>query len=108
MIDRTDNRHLMLPCPVCHGTKRICVNDLPPDQRRFATEYYSYSTEDNSINCANCGGQTMMATPTGLVRPRRDNGQACKHEYQGTQIGHCYWRYTCTHCGDEHCIDSGD
>lgn len=32
----------------------------------------------------------------------------CKHEMQTTRLGNCYYKYTCSLCGFNYSVDSGD
>lgn len=94
-------------CPVCNGTGHM---PCPDNLRHYGqiNGWFGYRAEDDTVTCNNCGGQKMFGKPTGKVNLRRDNGQPCVHEYSGTEIGRCYTRYVCKHCGDTHNIDSGD
>lgn len=71
-------------CPCCNGTLKV-----------------------NGRDCRNCGGQYMYGPVTGEVRLNKE-GVPCTHSYESKEIGRCYTRYTCRHCGDQHSIDSGD
>lgn len=88
-------------CPVCNGSTRI------PATGEHKTIMATYDAVTDTFACTNCGAQTMSCTATGRV-PLRSDGTACRHEYRGTQLGNCYWGYTCRHCGDHYRIDSGD
>jgi len=89
-------------CPVCSGTKRKPAGDNP-----YKKQFAGYDPETDTLWCDNCGGQTMYAVATGLVRLRPD-GTPCAHDYAGEQTGRCYYSYVCKHCGDFYSIDSGD
>jgi DNA-directed RNA polymerase subunit RPC12/RpoP len=85
---------------------------MPVEGRPYAVytrKYKSsgYDASDDTINCQNCGGQTMYGNPTGFSRTRKD-GAPCEHEYTGVKRGRCYTVYTCVHCGYSYDIDSGD
>ena len=73
--------------------------------RKYKTSGYSPLTD--TVNCQNCGGQTMMQEATGKSRLRSD-GTPCLHEYVVKRQGYCYTVYTCIHCGYSYDIDSGD
>jgi hypothetical protein len=91
-----------LTCPQCAGTKRAHFDN----PKNWAIAGYDPAT--STVPCDNCGGQYQFEAPTGLVPPRRDNGERCLHAYTGRKIGNCLYEYTCTHCADRHTIDSGD
>lgn len=86
-------------CPVCDGTKQVPLSEKEKG--------YSWFKGYTHRPCTNCGGQRMFAQPTGQV-PLRDDGTPCTHEYTAENIGRCYNRYTCKHCGDKYEIDSSD
>lgn len=91
-------------CPVCNGTGRVSAGDGD----KYKTMYAGYDKENDTLNCQNCGGQTMSMNPTGKVNLRTADGTPCVHEYVGREAGRCYYHYTCKHCGDTYSIDSGD
>src|SRR5271167_2957547 len=93
-------------CPKCDGTCRMPVPEL---SRQYAVKngWYGYSITDDKITCDNCGAQHMFGQATGKVFARAD-GTPCLHEYAGTKIGNCLWRYDCKHCPESFVIDSGD
>lgn len=93
-------------CPVCDGTGRMPTPDnLRGYGERFG--WYGYSHDDDKVTCNNCGGQTMSGHPTGKSRLRED-GTPCIHEVVSTNLGRCFNRYTCKHCGYSYDIDCGD
>lgn len=89
-------------CPRCNGTTRRTAGDA-----KYKTIIATYDAATDTFACDNCGGQTMDLRATGRV-PLRADGTPCLHKYRGEQLGNCYHRYTCIHCGDRYCIDSGD
>lgn len=90
------------PCPVCSGTGRRPAGDY-----RYKEVTAGFDRETDTLPCNNCGGQTMYGKPTGQSF-LRDDGTPCTHEYTTTNLGRCYNRYTCKHCGYSYSIDSGD
>ena len=102
-----NNHTLSAPCPACSGTGRQPIN-LHSPQGMSAKRYdRSFSEEDRSVNCRNCGGQTMLGEATGQTSLRPD-GSPCLHEYTYAHLSRCYGRYTCIHCGWSYDIDTGD
>lgn len=103
---------VMGTCPVCSGTGRQPVTDIQTRSYGIKYGYWGYRASDDSVDCRNCGAQYQFGgfghANVGRVRLRRDNGEPCVHQYQGQQLGRCYWGYTCIYCGDYHTIDSGD
>jgi hypothetical protein len=93
-------------CPICTGTGHM---PCPDSLRKYgvASGWYGYRAEDDTVRCTNCGGQYQGGGPTGKVRQRPDMFP-CVHEYVGANIGRCYNKYTCKHCGDSYTIDSSD
>lgn len=91
-------------CPVCNGTKR--VHEVIPDYAKKGG-WYGYSTDDDMVDCTNCGRQYMYGTASGKVRLNK-SGQPCTHQYVGEQEGRCLTRYTCKNCADSFQVDSGD
>lgn len=91
-----------LTCPVCNGTGRRTTTDP------FKKVLVGYDTLTDTVPCNNCGGQTMFGRASGKVRPRKDNGQPCVHEYDSYNIGRCLTQYVCKHCDYRFQIDSGD
>ena len=93
-------------CPVCNGTTR---QPAPEGYRKFGAEYgwYGFDKADGTIDCRNCGAQTMSGTPTGKVTLRPD-GTPCKHNERGEVIGRGLYLYRCQHCDWRYQIDSGD
>lgn len=89
-------------CPVCNGTGRVSAAD-----QKYKTVIAGYDKDTDTLPCTNCGGQTMFGRPTGKVRTRAD-GTPCVHEYTSQNLGRCYNRYTCKHCGYSYEIDSSD
>lgn len=89
-------------CPVCNGTGRKPAGDY-----KYKHVIAGYDKETDTLQCNNCGGQTMWGKPTGKTRERAD-GTPCVHEYNVTNRGRCYNNYTCKHCGYSYDIDSGD
>lgn len=93
-------------CPVCNGSGHMpCPDHLLKNASKNG--WYGYRSEDNTIDCTNCGSQYMYGRSTGQVNLRGD-GTPCKHEYESTNIGRCLTRYKCIHCSDQYTIDSGD
>ena len=94
-------------CPACGGTGRMAVEGRPYAEwtRKYKTS--GYSAADDTINCQNCGGQTMLGEATGKSKLRPD-GTPCLHEYEGEKRGRCYTIFTCRHCGYRYDVDSGD
>lgn len=90
------------PCPVCQGTGR-----RPAGAYAYKAITAGYDLETDTLPCGNCGGQTMGGQPTGRSF-LRDDGTPCTHEYTTTNLGRCYRRYNCKHCGYSYSIDSGD
>lgn len=96
-------------CPVCNGSGFQGV---------IGTKYEWYLSWNGSLpgfdretgllECQNCGAQTMGCQATGKVKVDPATGKGCVHDYKGVNAGRCYTRYTCTKCGDEYHIDSGD
>lgn len=95
----------MSTCPVCNGSTRMPATNLDAYSKEH--NWYGYTKEDDSVRCTNCGGQTQSLRATGQV-PINKNGYPCVHKYESATIGRCYHEYTCTHCGDQYTIDSGD
>jgi hypothetical protein len=93
-------------CPVCQGSKHM---PCPDNLRGYGVRngWYGYRASDDTVNCTNCGAQTMWGQATGRV-PLRADGTACTHDYQAKNVGRCLTQYTCTHCGDRYQIDSSD
>ena len=89
-------------CPVCNGSGRRPAGDLS-----YKNVLASYDKETDTLDCNNCGGQTMYGRPTGEVNARAD-GTPCVHEYDSKTIGRCLTRYSCKHCSFSFDIDSGD
>ena len=89
-------------CPVCAGTGRV-----PAGDDKYKTMYAGYDALTDTQRCCNCGGQTMSGISSGVVNLRPD-GTPCTHEYTSKNIGRCFTDYTCTHCGHNYSIDSGD
>ena len=94
----------MVTCPKCKGTKRI---PLPERSRRHADILAGYDKATDTLECDNCGGQTMEGRATGEVF-LDGSGKPCLHEYNGKRAGNCYHVYTCRYCGHRYDIDSGD
>lgn len=94
------------PCPVCNGTAR---KPCPPDLQEYGKKYgwYGYDSDSDTVNCTNCGAQYQWGTATGSVRLNQNN-EPCVHAYQVQNVGRCYNKYTCVHCGDVYHIDSSD
>lgn len=94
-------------CPVCNGSLR---KPCPDNMREHGVKYgwFGYRAEDDTVPCDNCGAQKMFGVATGKVFRRLDNGEPCKHEYEGKKTGNCLHTYTCKHCDDQYEIDSGD
>ena len=94
------------PCPVCAGSAR---RPCPPNLRDYGVKYgwYGYDAHTDTVDCNNCGAQYQWGNATGSVRLNQ-HGEPCVHEYTSQLVSRCYTKYTCTHCGDEHHIDSGD
>ena len=90
-------------CPVCDGTMRMPAGDWPQHWKKHTT---GYDEATDTLNCNNCGAQTMYGQPTGQVLLRPD-GTPCKHEYNAESVGRCLSRYTCKHCSHTYEIDSG-
>ena len=93
--------HTTATCPVCNGTGRVPAGDFP-----HKAVIWGYDKATDTLNCNNCGGQTMSGRATGQVRARPD-GTPCTHEYQCLSAGRGITRYTCQHCNDSYTIDSG-
>ena len=91
-------------CPCCNGTTRVPV---PEASQRYKTVMAGYDSNTDTFPCQNCGGQYMFGRPTGGVKLRED-GTPCTHEYVSKNLGRCYTRYECKHCGDTYEIDSSD
>lgn len=91
-------------CPCCHG-KGMWERELTPLERSYP---HNKGKTTVAVKCNNCGGQYMYySAPTGKVLLRND-GTPCTHEYQGIQLGRCWYRLTCKHCGDNYDVDSSD
>lgn len=91
-------------CPKCNGTGRI---PLPESQRKYTSVMSGYHSEDDTIRCYNCGGQTMGMTAQGYVKLNKQ-GKPCLHNYVREVVGRCLTEYTCTECESSYEIDSGD
>jgi hypothetical protein len=91
-------------CPKCNGTGRMPIEE---HQRKYANVMSGYRSEDDSLRCDNCGGQTMGLTAYGYVKHNKQ-GKPCLHNYVGRNAGRCLTEYTCTECGSRYEIDSGD
>ncbi len=91
-------------CPVCNGTGRSDAGDYSID---LCLRTASYDKATHTFKCYNCGGQSMFSKPVGYVKLNKE-GKPCKHSYVGRNAGRCYTWYTCSECGDEYDIDSGD
>jgi hypothetical protein len=89
-------------CPACKGTGRRPAGKTP-----FKAVLYGYDADTDTLNCRNCGGQTMACHATGKVTLRPD-GTPCLHAFKPKAAGRCYTLYTCEHCSYEYSIDSGD
>ena len=92
---------------MCNGTGHM---PCPDNLREYGQKkgWYGYRTEDDTVDCTNCGGQYQFrGKPTGRVA-LRENGEPCIHEYEGHYLGNCYSGYTCKHCSDYYTIDSSD
>ena len=94
-------------CPKCNGTGHM---PCPDNLRKYGVSngWYGYRSDDDTVTCTNCGGQTMYGVPTGRVNLRRDTNEPCLHEYDSRNAGRCLTEYVCKHCGDHYQIDSGD
>jgi DNA-directed RNA polymerase subunit RPC12/RpoP len=89
-------------CPVCNGTCR-----RPAGKDLYKEIYAGYDKQTDTLPCNNCGGQMMYGRPTGQV-PLNSLGEPCRHTYKSKTIGRCLTDYTCTECGHQFYIDSGD
>jgi len=89
-------------CPVCNGTGR-----RPAGDNKYKHMTAGYDAATDTLECNNCGGQTMAVKGTGKTL-QRDDGTPCVHEYTSRSGGRCYTIYTCVHCGYNYGIDSGD
>lgn len=89
-------------CPVCNGTTRRSAEGV-----QSAHVLVGYDAATRTLPCRNCGGQYQYGSPTGQVALNRE-AQPCRHSYIGDDIGRCFTRYVCQHCGDSYAIDSGD
>jgi len=87
-------------CPVCNGT----------GQRELSEKEQAYSWNKGKTHapCLNCGGQTMGGRASGYTKVDPNTGEGCHHTYTHRSGGRCYHIYTCTKCGDQYDIDSGD
>jgi hypothetical protein len=88
-------------CPKCNGTKR---EHYAGPGKYIAT----YRESDSTIECRNCGGQTMSLKAQGHTRIDPATGLGCMHAYVGRNAGRCLTSYLCTKCGSGYDIDSGD
>lgn len=91
-------------CPVCDGTMEVGANEY---QKKYKSVIAGYNLANDTVRCNNCGGQYMFGSPKGHVK-LASNGDACWHDYVGTNAGRCLTNYKCTRCGDVYQIDSGD
>jgi len=87
-------------CPVCQGTGKIELTE-----QELA---YKWNTGKTHRACCNCGGQDMSGKAMGYTRIDPANGKGCTHSFTGRNAGRCYTIYTCTKCGYNYDIDSGD
>lgn len=92
-------------CPKCHGSCRIPV---PPEQQQYKHLYSAYDKATDTLECDNCGGQTMYGKAKGYTKIDHNTGEGCLHTFRGEKRGNCYHVYTCTKCGSSYDIDSGD
>lgn len=97
----------LVDCPVCSGTKRVPVGDSQSWLRKWPN-HPAYHKEDDTMDCLNCGGQTMSGKPTGKTPINKETGKGCVHVFLGVSRGNCYTVYTCKHCLYSYDIDSGD
>ena len=96
-------------CPVCNGTKREPVQEDLRGQNWLKTNK-SYDETTHTRNCYNCSPKGMFVNgePKGIVPLDRD-GNPCKHRFEETQLGRCWYSYKCANgCGESYQIDSGD
>lgn len=91
-------------CPKCNGTGRQAATD---DQKKYAGVMAGYDFADNTIECRNCGGGGQFSRAQGHVAAKAD-GTGCTHTYTAQTIVNCLTKYTCSQCGDNYTIDSGD
>ena len=94
-------------CPVCNGTGHMPCPDAQTRLYGVQSGWYGYRAADDTVRCTNCGAQTMSSRPIGYTKLNKA-GAPCRHSYVGRNAGRCYTKYTCTDCGDEYAIDSGD
>lgn len=87
-------------CPVCDGAAIVPLTEKEME--------YSWNKGYTHRACTNCGGQTMSGKALGYTKIDPTTGRGCHHKYTSQTIGRCYHRYTCTKCGSQHDIDSGD
>lgn len=92
-------------CVKCGGTTRLAPDD---GVRQYLPHIAGYRSNDDTVPCDNCGGQTMSNRGTGRTRVDPATGAGCLHSYRHQRGGNCYHIYTCTKCGDRYDIDSGD
>jgi rubredoxin len=90
-------------CPVCAGSKRVPAGDSP-----YKRVIYGYDEATDTFLCRNCGGQTMSCVPQGVVPVDPGTGLGCVHSYVERNAGRCYTINTCSKCGHQYDIDSGD
>lgn len=93
-------------CPICNGTGRLKADKM--EQHAKDRGWYGYDKETDTKQCTNCGVRGMYAPPPDGKVELRPDGTPCVHKFSGENIGRCYYRYTCEHCGSSHTIDSGD
>lgn len=86
-------------CVICGGIGKVPLTDVELK--------YSWNKDRTHGECNNCGGQKMYGRGTGQVRLNQRN-EPCVHKYSSRTVGRCLTAYTCSECGDNYQIDSGD
>jgi len=99
---------LQATCPKCNGSTRRPYDYTHDTKGQYRKGTATYREADDTLACDNCGGQSMSLTATGMTRIDPATGFGCLHTYRGVKAGNCYHVYTCTKCGDQYDIDSGD
>ena len=62
----------------------------------------------SKVSPVNVRLEVVNGEPKGIVPLDRD-GNPCKHRFEETQLGRCWYQYKCANgCGESYQIDSGD
>ena len=88
----------------------ISPSDLHAEIAKLIVEDPTYARGAYSANTSLGGGNVRVA----LTPYRFNEGPVivfeigCTHDMHTTQLGNCYYRYTCSKCDYSYSIDSGD